>query len=91
MNKIWLIIQREYLVRVRKKSFIIMTILAPILIAALMIVPIYLAHETQEERIIAINQQEKLEIFTKKSTMIFDITGKYKDMFSDKKIKYWSL
>ena len=38
-----------------------------------------------------INQQEKLEIFTKKSTMIFDITGKYKDMFADKNIKYWSL
>ena len=59
MHKIWLIIKREYLVRVRKKSFIIMTLLAPLLIAALMIVPIYLANENQEERIIAINQQEK--------------------------------
>ena len=38
-----------------------------------------------------INQKEKLETFTKKSTMIFDITGKYKDMFADKNIKYWSL
>jgi UDP-N-acetyl-D-glucosamine/UDP-N-acetyl-D-galactosamine dehydrogenase len=38
-----------------------------------------------------INQKEKLEIFTKKSTMIFDITGKYKDMLADKNIKYWSL
>ena len=38
-----------------------------------------------------INQKEKLEIFTKKSTMIFDITGKYKDIFADKNIKYWSL
>jgi ABC-2 type transport system permease protein len=33
MNKIWLVIQREYLTRVRKKSFIIMTILGPILLA----------------------------------------------------------
>lgn len=34
MNKILLIIQREYLSRVKKKSFIIMTLLTPIIIAA---------------------------------------------------------
>ena len=56
MHKIWLIIKREYLVRVRKKSFIIMTILGPILMAALMIVPTYLAEESQENRIIALNE-----------------------------------
>ena len=55
MLKIWLIIQREFLVRVKKKSFIVMTILGPILIAALMIVPIYLAKESQEKRLIAVN------------------------------------
>ena len=59
MRKIWLIIKREYLVRVRKKSFIVMTFLAPLLMASLMIVPIYLANEHQEERIIAVNQQEE--------------------------------
>ena len=59
MHKIWLIIKREYLVRVRKKSFIVMTILGPLLMVALMIVPIYLAKESQEERIIAINQQDE--------------------------------
>jgi len=56
MHKIWLIIKREYLVRVRKKSFIIMTILGPILMAALLIVPTFLATQTQEERIIALNE-----------------------------------
>ena len=56
MHKIWLIITREYLVRVRKKSFIIMTILGPILMAALLIVPTYLAEESQENRIIALNE-----------------------------------
>ena len=56
MHKIWLIIKREYLVRVRKKSFIIMTILGPILMAALLIVPTYLAEESQENRIIALNE-----------------------------------
>ncbi|MEJ5960707.1 ABC transporter permease [Pedobacter immunditicola] len=34
MNKILLIIQREYLSRVKKKSFIVMTLLTPVLIAA---------------------------------------------------------
>ncbi|NID10060.1 ABC transporter permease [Fibrivirga algicola] len=34
MNTILIIIKREYLVRVRKKSFIVMTILAPLLLAA---------------------------------------------------------
>ncbi len=43
MNKIGLIIKREYLTRVRKRSFIIMTILGPILMAAIYIIPIMLA------------------------------------------------
>lgn len=34
MNKIWLIIQREYLTRVRKKSFLVISLLAPLLLAA---------------------------------------------------------
>lgn len=34
MNKIWLVIKREYLTRVRKRSFIVMTVLGPLLIAA---------------------------------------------------------
>ncbi|MDP2238492.1 MAG: ABC transporter permease [Bacteroidales bacterium] len=43
MNKTWLILQREYLTRVKKTSFIVMTFLGPLLMAALMIVPIVLA------------------------------------------------
>jgi ABC-2 type transport system permease protein len=39
MNKISVIIKREYVTRVRKKSFIIMTLLAPILMAAIIILP----------------------------------------------------
>jgi ABC-2 type transport system permease protein len=37
MNKIWLIIQREYLTRVRKKSFLVISVLAPLLIALTMV------------------------------------------------------
>jgi ABC-2 type transport system permease protein len=38
MNKIFIIIQREYMTRVKKKSFIIMTLLAPVLMASLFLV-----------------------------------------------------
>jgi ABC-2 type transport system permease protein len=34
MNKIWLIIEREYLTRVQKKSFIYITLLGPVVLAA---------------------------------------------------------
>ena len=43
MKKIALIIQREYLSRVKKKSFIVMTFLGPVLIAAMYAFAIFLA------------------------------------------------
>jgi len=43
MNKLFLIIQREYFSRVRKKSFLLMTILGPLLMAGVFIVPVWLA------------------------------------------------
>lgn len=39
MSKTSIIIQREYTSRVKKKSFIIMTILTPLLFAGLMVIP----------------------------------------------------
>lgn len=50
MNKINLIIQREYLTRVKKKSFIIMSIVGPLLFAAIMVVPIWLASEDDDSQ-----------------------------------------
>ena len=46
MNKIGLIVKREYMTRVRKRSFIIMTLLGPILLAALYVIPILFAMYT---------------------------------------------
>lgn len=54
MGKIGLIIRREYLTRVRKRSFIIMTFLGPILIAAIGIVPMLLANANESVRIIQV-------------------------------------
>lgn len=49
MNKLFLIIQREYFSRVKKKSFLLMTILGPLLMAGLMIVPVWLAMRDKTE------------------------------------------
>ena len=55
MHKILLIIKREYLTRVKKKSFIIMTILGPLLMAGLIIGPALLTQvEDTELKTIAI-------------------------------------
>lgn len=55
MNKSILILKREYLTRVKKKSFIIMTLLIPLMMAALTILPTYLAMmDDKEERTIAV-------------------------------------
>ena len=48
MNKIWLILQREFLNRVQKKSFLIATILLPLIFPALMAVLVYVASEQKK-------------------------------------------
>jgi ABC-2 type transport system permease protein len=48
MQKILLIIQHEYLKRVKKKSFIIMTLLTPLLMASIYVIPILLAMQKDE-------------------------------------------
>ena len=66
MSKISLIIEREYLTRVQKKSFILMTILSPIIMVALVFAPIWLSKLSSDEtRLIA----------------VIDQTGLYKDIY----------
>lgn len=48
MNKTFLIIQREYLTRVKKKSFILMTFLGPLLMVGVLIGAIYLSLSEDE-------------------------------------------
>ena len=75
MNKIGLIIKREYFTRVKKRSFIIMTFLGPLLIAAVYIIPILLAlHADNEKRTIAVVDQshwfERQFVSTENQTFI---------------------
>lgn len=79
MSKIGLIITREYLTRVRKKSFIIMTILGPILTIAIYAVPIILAMKGKDQKTIAVIDQTKQF----KQSLLSDDEVKY--IFSDAK------
>ncbi len=58
MNKILLIIKREYLTRVKKRSFIVMTLLAPLLLAAMLVVPIWMMKQGDDsEKKIAVIEE----------------------------------
>ena len=54
MNKIFLVIQREYVTRVLKKSFWISSLLAPVLLTAIYAIPIWLAMKDKEHKKVAI-------------------------------------
>ena len=59
MNKIKLIIWREFITRVRKPSFLIMTILAPVLIAAGVTVMVYLGlQESDDHRVLVVDEAQ---------------------------------
>ncbi|MGB0861555.1 MAG: ABC transporter permease [Saprospiraceae bacterium] len=59
MNNLWLIIQREYLTRVKKRSFILMTILTPIIMVAfIVIVGFIFAYQGDKTRIAVKNDSD---------------------------------
>ncbi len=68
MNKTLIIIQREFATRVKKKSFILLTILMPFIFAALIFVPVWLA---------AIKDGEQ------KTVNVVDRTGHYAALLKD--------
>lgn len=68
MSKIGLIIKREYLRRVSKKSFILLTLLTPFLFAALVFVPLWLSTIQGDEV---------------RNVAVIDTTGKYAQLFEN--------
>lgn len=68
MNKTLIVIQREYTTRVKKKSFILLTILTPFLLAALIVVPLWLATIKSDDQ---------------QTVMLVDQTGRYAGLFKD--------
>ena len=68
MSKILIIIQREFMTRVKKKSFILLTILMPFIFAALVFVPFWLSTIKDDSQ---------------KLVAVVDKTEKYTDLFKD--------
>lgn len=68
MSKILIIIQREFLTRIQKKSFILLTILMPFIIAAVAVAPLLLASIKDD---------------TQHTVMLVDKTLKYAPLFED--------
>ncbi|MFM1913625.1 MAG: hypothetical protein RIR51_1468 [Bacteroidota bacterium] len=87
MHKILLIIEREYRTKIQKKSFWISTFLAPVLISAIYIVPIWLATRDAEKEQVSVIDESGLflkEDFNEDSN-IYEIITKpeedYKEYF----------
>jgi len=58
-SKLWLIIQREYLTRVKGKGFIISTLLAPIFLLAIFLVPLFISNfesSSSESRYVLVDE-----------------------------------
>lgn len=62
-SNIPLIISREYLTRVKKKSFIILTILLPILMAALIVLPVLLVMHNEKSQTARVLVVDETDIF----------------------------
>ncbi|HXA03075.1 MAG TPA: ABC transporter permease [Cytophagaceae bacterium] len=60
MKKLWLIIKREYLSRILKKSFLLMTLLGPILFMAMTVVPVWMSTNSEKEQVIEVLDQSNL-------------------------------
>lgn len=85
MHKILLIIKREYLTRVRKKSFIIMSILGPLLFGSLFVIPIWLATRDNDEKVVQIVNES--EFFQDEPTTKYNIYFKNTDLSLEKALE----
>jgi ABC-2 type transport system permease protein len=77
MNKIWLIIKREYLTRVRKKTFLLSTFLTPLLFAGVIFAVIFITVKNASKEKIAVRDssgffKDKLE---SKKNITFEFTN----------------
>lgn len=74
MKTIFLIMRREYLVRVKKKSFIVMTLLTPILMSAIWLLPVYLAsRKTDLKRVQVVDDTKRFaSLFTSTEELKFE-------------------
>jgi ABC-2 type transport system permease protein len=87
MSKIFLVIQREYLARVKKKSFLIATLLTPLIFPAIMGVFVWIAvseKENQSLRIIEVI--DETDLFFMESSEQYAFTSSVNDPEAAKKM-----
>lgn len=72
MNKLWTIIKREYLTRVKSRGFIIGTILGPVLMSSFVLVPILLARYSGPDKysIIVLDQTGDSALFERLNALL---------------------
>jgi len=73
MNKLWLIIQREYLTRVKKRSFILATILTPLAFGLFMVIVSFIfSYESDDiKRIAVLDKEDVLGAISDEDNLIF--------------------
>lgn len=75
MNKVWLIMQREFLTRVRKKSFLIATIVVPLIFPAIIGGLVYVmmkeAESAKADTVMVVDQSGKFSLDSIKNTKRF--------------------
>lgn len=87
MSKIGLIIGREYITRVRKKSFIVMTILGPLLIAGFLSLTVYLGMQDDTEfSVLIVDPDQIIEKDELKNSDHHNVSFDYTDAWDDKAI-----
>lgn len=85
MKKIWLIIQREYLSRVKKKSFLVTTILVPLLMFGAITGMIYVAVSSEQDQKIVVRDHTGQFAYQLDSSR-----AHYKLIYSDPSMHNWS-
>lgn len=71
MSKTWLIIKREYLSRVRKRSFILMSLLGPLIMGGLVLFSMWLSlEESENQKILVVDERYPLFADLKGSELI---------------------
>jgi len=78
MDKIWLVIQREYLARVKKKSFLLVTLLTPLIFPAIMGIFVWIALEEKDNQSLRI-----IEVVDDNNLFFLESSEQYAFSFSN--------
>lgn len=77
MNKVWIIIQREFLTRVTKKSFLVTTILVPLIFPAILAAMIYVMVKNSDsegpEQVMVLSEDQRISLDSTKDFRFYPI------------------